>query len=408
MAGAPPPATAQADLADVFRRYGPAWLQAHPVPLRHRKVMQAIATCRTAAQGGRRQWCPACGYERYVYFSCRNRHCPQCQTLAKEAWREARQRELLPVPYFHQVFTLPHQLNQLVLWSERNQRALLKLLFDATAATLLQFGRRELGGQVGFTLVLHTWDQQLRTHLHLHCMIPSGALTDGGSRWIAGGRHFLFSVRALSKVYRAKYLDGLRALLQEGELDLPPDLSSLDDRGRDRWMRRLRKHSWVVYAKAPFAGPEKLLDYLSRYTHRVAISNHRIQSCGNGLVQFSYRDRQDADRRKIQTVSADTFISRFLRHVLPDRFTRIRHYGFLANRNKQQALASIRQQLGVRTPPSAEPSQTLQQWLQDVLGIDPDRCPCCGGPLIEEELPPVDSQLSAAAISVAFPARPPP
>jgi len=241
VAGTRLPAAATVDLANVMDRYGPAWLQTHRAPRRYRKVMRAIVACRTAAQGGRRQWC-ICGYERYVYFSCRNRHCPQCQTVAKETWRQARRRELLPVPYFHQVFTLPHQLNRLVLWSEPNQRALLKLLFDATAATLAQFGRRELGGQVGFTLVLHTWDQRMRTHLHLHCMIPSGALADGGSRWVAGGRHFLFSVRALSKVYRGKYLDGLTTLWRQGQLDLPPELSSLDEAEWARWMRRLRKH----------------------------------------------------------------------------------------------------------------------------------------------------------------------
>ena len=339
MAGKRMPAAVTVDLADVFRRHGDAWLQAHRAPWRYRKVMRAIASCRTAAMGGRRQWC-VCGYERYIYFSCRNRHCPQCQTMAKEAWREARQRDLLPVPYFHQVFTLPHQLNRLVLWSERNQRALLKLLFDATAETLLQFGRRELGGQIGFTLLLHTWDQRLRTHLHLHCMIPSGALTPGRSRWVAGGRQFLFSVRALSKVYRAKYLDGLRTLREGGHLDLPPDLSCLGEREWARWMRRLRRHCWVVYAKPPFAGPKKLVDYLSRYTHRVAISNDRIRGCEDGQVRFSYRDRQDGDRRKVETLSADKFISRFLRHVLPDRFTRGRHYGFLAGRQQNPGIGS--------------------------------------------------------------------
>lgn len=404
MTAASTPAAATVGLGDILREYGDAWLEAHRPPTRYWKVVRAIVSCRTAAQGGQRQWCPDCGYQRYVYFSCRNRHCPQCQTQAKEAWREARRRELLPVPYFHQVFTLPHELNRLVLRSERNQRALLKLLFDATAATLLQFGRQELGGKVGFTLVLHTWDQRLRPHLHLHCLIPSGALAEEGTRWVAGGSRFLFSVRALSKVYRGKYLAGFEALWEAGELDLPPELTA--DNDRRRYLRRLRKHAWVVYSKPPFAGPQKLLDYLSRYTHRVAISNNRIISCSDGQVTFRYRDRADGDRRKTETLVAEEFIGRFLRHVLPERFTRIRHYGFLASRNKQTALARIRQLLGA-PPPPAEQSWTAAQWLQQKLGIDPVACPCCGNRLLEEELsrggPAVPTQRSAMPVFVRGP-----
>ena len=410
MAGAPAPAAATVTLGDVFRRHGPAWLKAHPVPLRYQKVIRAITLCRTAALGGLRQRCFDCGYERYVHFSCRNRHCPQCQTMAKEAWRESRRRELLPVPYFHQIFTLPHQLNRLVLWSERNQRALLKLLFDASAQTLLHFGRQDFHGQVGFSLVLHTWDQRLRTHFHVHGLIPSGALADRGSRWVVGGSQFLFPVRALSKVYRGKYLEGLATLWREGSLDLPPDLALLDDAGRDRWIRALRKHSWVVYSKKPFAGPERLLDYLSRYTHRVAISNNRIQSCQNGEVTFTYRDREDANRRKTESLPVDEFITRFLRHVLPDGFTRIRHYGFLANCNKKKALAQIRKLLGAK-PPSTKPKPTLRQWLEDVLGIDPTRCPCCGGKLFEYQLTPIPSPLlncQPSKTSSGCSPRPPP
>jgi hypothetical protein len=407
MAGTQLPAAATVDLADILRQYGPTWLKNHPAPLRYRKVMRAIVGCRTAAMGGRRQWC-LCGYQRYVYFSCRNRHCPQCQTMAKEMWREARQSELLPVPYFHHVFTIPHQLNRLVLWNERNQRALLKLLFDAVAATLLKFGQEELNGQVGFTLVLHTWDQRLRPHFHLHCLMPSGALAEGRSKWIAGGSRFLFSVRALSKVYRGKFLEGLTALWKEERLMLPPDLASLDERGWKAWAKCLRKHSWVVYSKPPFAGPRKLLDYLSRYTHRVAISNDRIQSSAHGEVKFTYRDRADANRRKLATIPADDFISRFMRHILPDRFTRVRHYGFLANRNKKESLAQIRQLLGTVTP-SPESPQTTQRWLQEVLGVDPTRCPCCGRSLFSEILPLTDvPQTTASPAPVTTIARPPP
>ena len=203
-----------------------------------RKALWAITHCRTAALGGQHQCCEACGFEQYTYHSCRNRHCPKCQSTDSAAWAAARQQELLPVPYFHHVFTLPHDFHGLILYSERNQ-SLLRLLFDATAATLLTFGRSELGGQVGFTLVLHTWDQRLRAHYHLHCLIASGALSADGSQWIAGGRKFLFPVRGLSKMFRAKYLDGLEALLADGQLDIPPQLCWLKEpRGRRGWLRR--------------------------------------------------------------------------------------------------------------------------------------------------------------------------
>ena len=386
MVGANVPA-ANVTLADVIREHGAAWLKTHRNSPRHLKVLQAIATCRTAAQGGKRQWCE-CGYQRYVFFSCRNRHCPQCQTKAKEEWRLARLRDLLPVPYFHLVFTLPHQLNRLIWWSESNQRTLFKALFDAAAQTLLQFGHRELGGQMGFSLILHTWDQQLRRHPHVHGLIPSGAIADNHSRWVAGGASFLFSVRALSKVYRAKYLEALNQLWQQGELDLPPELVGLTDERRKSWIRKRCKHSWVVYAKPPFAGPARLLDYLSRYTHRVAISNHRIKACADGHVEFTYRDRRDGDRVKPQRLACDQFIARFLSHVLPDRFTRIRHYGFLATRNKRKALAVIRELIGVKLKPQTEaedPTTTLADWLRELFQTQ-DQCPCCGRTLKELNL----------------------
>ena len=215
------------ELADIFRRYGEAYLATHALTPAQRKAAWAILHCRTAALGGHREWCPACGFQRYTYHSCRNRHCPKCQSADTAAWVAARQEELLPVPYFHDVFTLPHEFNPLILYSQRNQRALLGLLFDATAQTLLAFGQSDLGGKVGFTLVLHTWDQRLRAHFHLHCLIASGALSNDGSRWIAGGRQFLFPVHGLSKMFRGKYLDGLAELLRRGQLDLPPQLREL-------------------------------------------------------------------------------------------------------------------------------------------------------------------------------------
>ena len=384
----PPAERVSCELADVFRRYGEAYLNTRPLSQAQRKAVWAITHCRTATLGGHREWCPACGFERYLYHSCRNRHCPKCQSTATAAWVAARQEELLPVPYFHNVFTLPHELNPLIVYSERNRRALLGLLFDATAQTLLAFGRSELGGKIGFTLVLHTWDQRLRAHFHLHGLIASGALADDGTRWVAGGRQFLFPVRGLSKMFRAKYLDGLAALLEADQLDVPPQLAELVDvQSRRRWLRRWRKKPWVVYSQAPFAGPRKLLDYLGRYTHRVAISNHRILSCEEGQVRYRYRDRRDGDRLKTDVLPAEEFLQRFLQHVLPDRFLRIRHYGLLANRGKQKHLTQCRALLGARPPDANEQPQTAAEWMRTLLGIDIARCPGCGGQLHRELLP---------------------
>ena len=286
------------------------------------------------------------------------------------------------------MFTLPHELNSLILRSESNQRLLLKLLFDTTAQTLLEFGQSELKGKVGFTLVLHTWDQQLRPHFHLHCLIAAGALAEDASRWIAGGRQFLFPVRGLSKMFRGKFLAGLKELLEKRALDLTESL--VDSIGQRQLVNRLFNKPWVVYSKAPFAGPAKLLDYLSRYTHRVALTNNRLVDNRNGQVTFTYRDRRDGDRRKQLTLPADQFIRRFLTHVLPSRFMRIRHYGYLANRFKQKRLAQIRQLIGARPPRSEVLVRSTDQWLRQVLGIDPavglKRCPCCGNPLQEQPL----------------------
>jgi hypothetical protein len=387
-------------LADVLVRHGEAYRRAHGLTLSQAKALSAITHCRTAALGGQRHWCAACGYQRYVHHSCRNRHCPKCQSTATAAWVAARQDELLPVPYFHNVFTLPHQLNGLILFSERNRRALLKLLFDAAAQTLLEFGRGELGGQIGLTLVLHTWDQQLRPHFHLHALIASGALAPDGTRWIAGGKEFLFPVRGLSKMFRGKYLGGLAELLTQGKLDLPPQWASLSERlHRDAWLRGLRKKPWVVYSQRPFAGPQKLIDYLGRYTHRTAISNHRILACENGLVRFTWRDRADGDRRKVMTLPAEEFIRRFLTHVLPHRFMRIRHYGLFANRGKQKRLAHVRNLLGAhgKAHNASDQPQTAAQWMQVLLGVDIQQCPCCGGPLATESLAPCRGDWPASA-----------
>jgi hypothetical protein len=398
-----PAGACSCELADVFARYGEAYQRRYPLAWPKRKAIRDITRCRTAALGGHRQWCQTCGFERFVYHSCRNRHCPKCQTMATAAWVEARRQELLPVPYFHNVFTLPHELNPLLSFSQGNQRALLKLLFDAVAQTLLAFGRGELGGKIGFSLVLHTWDQQLRAHFHVHALIASGALADDNSRWIAGGSKFLFPVHGLSKMFRAKYLDGLADLLEQDRLDIPPQLAELTIAdSRHRCLRRWRNKPWVVYSKPPFAGPKKLLDYLGRYTHRVAISNHRLLSCEDGQVRFIYRDRREGDRRRIARLPAEEFIRRFLQHILPDRFQRIRHYGLLANRGKHKRLARCRELLGARPPDAADPKpHTAADWMQTLLGLDVSRCPCCGEVLSREALPPALTMTEAPGLHPA-------
>jgi hypothetical protein len=392
IATAPTVATADKrniELADIFERHGDAYRCAHRLRPTQAKVVHAVRSCRTAALGGHRDWCPHCGFVRYMYHSCRNRHCPKCQALTKAQWLENRCRELLPVPYFHNTFTLPHELNSLILFSEQNQRLLLDLLFHAAAQTLLDFGKNNLGGKMGFTMILHTWDQQLRPHFHVHTVIAGGALALDGESWISTGSKFLFSVRALSRVFRAKFLEKLAELCQSGGLHLPPQLQQLGcESGLRRWLRSLRKKSWIVNSKAPFSGPEKALDYLGRYTHRVAISNHRLISLTDGEVAFYYRDRRDGDRRKIAVLPVDQFIRRFLQHVLPDRFMRIRHYGFLANRAKKQALACCREQLGVKQPEAEQTDKTVADWVLELTGIDIARCPQCGAQLMQTELPP--------------------
>jgi Putative transposase/Transposase zinc-binding domain len=399
--GAPPrPAC---ELADVVRRYGTAYRRARRLPYSQHRVLNAIERCRTAALGGHREWCAQCGFERYAYNSCRNRHCPKCQALVKAQWLEARQAELLPVPYFHNVFTLPHQLNGLILCHEDNQRALLNLLFQAAAQTLLQFGRNNLGGTPGITMVLHTWDQQLRGHFHVHCLITGGALSLDQQRWRKARPKFLFPVRALSMVFRGKFLDGLRKLYDQERLRFPAPVAVLA--GAEAFaqlLADLRRQGWVVYSKAPFAGPQKLLDYLGRYTHRVAISNNRLLSTDDGQVRFRFRDRAAGNQVKVASLPVAEFIRRFLLHVLPSGLQRIRHYGLLASRNKEALLARCRELLGADAPPAPEKRSTAD-WLMVLLGIDALRCPRCSQILERTELPRQDGPAALRAIPVPEP-----
>ncbi len=342
------------EVADVFRLYGERYRDEHRLPRDQLKVTRLIETCRTAALGGHLERCDACGYELPCYNSCRNRHCPKCQTLVKEHWLQKRRQELLPVGYFHLVFTLPHELNPLVL---RNKRLLLSALFAAVNDTLKAFAHDpqwRLEGQLGFLSVLHTWSQTLIDHFHLHCVIPAGVLRDDGS-WRAARQSFLFRTQSLAKAFRSRYLDLLRQAYDQQKLLFPGSIASgQTPQHFNRLLDSLRQKPWIVYAKRPFAGPRHVLDYLGRYTHRVAISNHRVLSIQNGHVTFTYKDRSNHNRTREMTVDAQEFIRRFLLHILPPGFMKIRHFGFLANSCKTANLQRIRQQLGAPPPDTSE------------------------------------------------------
>jgi hypothetical protein len=385
--GAPPEANPPRwEVADIFRLYGDIYRQTHRVTAAQDKVMEAIIACRTDQLGGHAEQCPQCGFERYAYNSCRNRHCPKCQTVTKARWVEARRAELLPTPYFHTVLTLPHELNPLVLG---NKRLLLGLLFRAASETLLQFGRQNLGGQVGAIMVLHTWDQVLQPHVHLHALVPGGALASEGTRWVPTHPHFLFPVKALGEVFRGKFLDVLRQPQTQQNLIWRQETQELETtQGFQRLVDQLYAKDWVVYAKRPFAGPQQVLEYIGRYTHRVAISNNRIVDVRDGRVRFTYRNRRQGDRLQTLEIAAAVFIQRFLLHLLPAGFVRIRYCGLLANRCKAQALRQCRQVLGHEPVSPAPEPKTVAQWMQQWTGIDITRCPQCGHqPLLRTALP---------------------
>jgi hypothetical protein len=364
------------ELADIVRCFGPSDAQTHSVSPVEQRIIDDLIACRTARLGGHIEHCSQCGFERQAYNSCRNRHCPKCQTVTQMRWVEARRAELLPTPYFHTVVTLPHELNPLVL---ANKRLLLGQLFRSASETLLEFGQRRLGGQLGAIMLLHTWDQRLNPHFHLYALVPGGALADDGQRWQPTHPKFLFPVKALSTVFRAKYLDALSQLYAEQALRFTDATLALEaEAAFDTFVKRLRQKKWIVYAKPPFGGPEQTLSYLGRYTHRVAISNHRFLDLQGDQVRFTFRNRQQGDRVEVAQLEAHTFIQRFLLHVVPSGFMRIRHYGLLANRCKAHTLPRCRQALGQVEPPSPPEPQSVAQAMQSWTGIDITRCPACG------------------------------
>jgi hypothetical protein len=362
-----PAGAGRLELADIFRAHGATYRATHRLCSQQHRVMRAIDACRTPALGAQAVQCDRCGAIELRYHSCRNRHCPKCQTLAKEHWLQARLAELLPVEYFHVVFTLPHALNRL---AQGNPKPIYDALFRAASETLLQFGRnpRWLGGELGATQVAHTWGQNLSQHIHVHGVVTGGALSPDGSRWIPAKRGFLFPVRALSRVFRGKYLEFLQQAHGRGELCFAGELADLAE---------LCSQDWVVYAKPPFAGPEQVLAYLGRYTHRVAISNERLVDCHDGTVRFRYRDYARGNRVKVMRLPAEEFIRRFLLHVLPPGFVRIRHVGLLANRHRTERLGRCRALLGQPQPEPQEP-ESVQAAMLRLTGLDIQRCPYCG------------------------------
>lgn len=356
-------------LAEILRVHGQSYLASHVLPAVQEKAWRAIVACRTPVLGGHVECCDRCGVIRRVYHSCRNRHCPQCQTRAKEAWLAARRRELLPVPYFHLVFTLPHSLNGL---AGCDPRTLYALLFAAAANTLNDFAAnpRWLGGTPSFTLVLHTWKQDLGRHLHVHALVAGGALTAGGE-WVSPRRGFLFPVRALSRVFRGKFLDALDGARGQ----IRHDAAQSDAAWRNLFAA-LRRHDWVVYAKQPLGGPAQVLEYLGRYTHRVAISNERILGMDGNVVRFRVRDSVNGNRKKTVRMAADEFVGRFLLHVLPNGFKRIRHYGLLGPAHKAANLAAARAALEAPAPDVAV-VESVEAFMRRVASIEWLCCPHC-------------------------------
>jgi hypothetical protein len=355
-----------------MRCHGERYASSHRVSPIGTKVLRAISQCRTAALGGHLEACNRCGHRRAVYHSCRNRHCPKCQSLAQADWLEARRADLLPVDYFHVVFTLPHEICPLALY---RPRVVYDLLFRAAADTLAAFARdpryfsADTGGRLGVTAILHTWGQNLSLHPHLHCVVTGGALSaDEQSFVLPRHKGFLFPVRALAKVFRAKFTEGLQLAFERGMLG--------NDTSAPVLCGKLRSFDWIVYAKPPFAGPDSVLAYLGAYTHRIAISNNRILSFEQNRVAFRYRDYADDRKQKVLYLDVDEFIRRFLLHVLPRGFVRIRHYGLLANRNRRQKIARCRELLSAAEPKESV-KETVAEKLLRLTGIDVGRCPAC-------------------------------
>lgn len=361
----PPASVFPPGLAAVLR----AGINSSPpaLPKHHWRILNALMACRTPALGGHRYLCQKCGRTHFVPHSCRNRHCPLCQGAAARDWLAKQEAALLPVPYFHLVFTLPHVLNPVI---QQNQRTLYTLLFSAATQTLLEFGQNRFGVQLGITAVLHTWSQTLLDHYHLHCIVAGGGLSADGSKWVSTPPHYLFAVGAVSEVFRGKFCAGLQQLYAEGRLEFHGKLAALSQpEAYRRLMRQATRQKWVVYAKRPFAGPRQVLGYLSRYTHRVALSPRRLLALDpqTQKVTFAWKDYADGSKRKTMCLEVGEFVRRFCLHLLPERFVKIRHFGFLSNRQRKLRVAQARALLGNVVPASpSAPAEPLRS------------CPHCG------------------------------
>ena len=381
------------EVADIVRAHGGEFRQAHAESLSvgQKHVLRAIERCRTAALGGHLEQCDQCGHQRNAYNSCADRHCPKCQSLARAKWLEKRQAELLECEYFHVVFTLPAPLAALAL---QNKRQMYDLLFRATAETLQSIAAdpEHLGAQIGFFCILHSWGQTLNFHPHLHCVVPGGGVSLDGSRWVACRPGFFLSVNVLSCRFRKLFLRYLEQTYAAGKLQFHGELQPLSDpKSFARYLTPLHDREWVVYAKAPFGGPDRVLDYLGRYTHRVAISNNRLKELKDGQVSFAYKDYKHQQRHKVMTLSADEFLRRFLLHVLPDSFQRIRHYGLLGNRHRAENLVRCRVLLAMPVLIPQPPRDYHERW-QQLIGRDPSQCPQCrNGKMVRIAILPLDS-----------------
>ena len=364
------------ELQDVFQRFGPTYRQTHSLPLNQLKTMSAIESCRTSNLGGHIDICDSCGHERISYNSCRNRHCPKCQGLAKEQWLLERDRDLLEVGYFHVVFTVPDSLNHLAL---QNQKVFYSLLFKAASETLVELSRdpKYLGAEIGIISVLHTWGQNLMDHPHIHCIVPGGGLSFDGTRFVPSRKKFFIPFKVLSRKFRGKFLAFLKGAFQDGDLKFYGELASLSGKTKFRALIDvLYQKEWVAYCKKPFKSPWHVFRYLGRYTHRVAISNQRIVSLHDDRVTFTWRDYKDNDKTKLMTIDASEFIRRFLLHVLPSRFVKIRHYGILSNRNRNSKLRLCQKLTFSRIRESQKLS--MAELLLKITGLDLRVCPSCG------------------------------
>jgi hypothetical protein len=380
----------QPEVADIFRMYGDDYRRENIVSSEQFKAMRHIEMCRTATLGGHVEVCDHCGVEQNAYNSCRDRHCPKCQTLVKEKWLNDRKAELLPCSYFHNVFTLPHELNPLILV---NMSVMMTILFAAVKETLQAFARDpqwRLIGQLGFISVLHTWNQKLMDHFHLHCIIPAGALSFDKKKWVSSRENYLFRVESLAKEFKKRYLRKLEKAYDQEKLCFVGNAKAFADKQSFlRMIKTLWDKQWITYSKQPFGGPEQVLEYLGRYTHRVGITNNRIVSIEEGKVTFSYRDRADKNKVKEMTVKAEEFIRRFFLHILPKGFMKIRYFGFLAHTNKKTSIPLLRQLINPDAEIAEKLTETVQEMMLRLTGIDISLCPECGkGKMIRiKELP---------------------